>query len=61
MKLKIKFAKTSLPKLLFGLLETSFNSFGNDIAITMDVNNWGTLGIKNKSNNPISITLIPRS
>ncbi len=60
LKLKIRFSKTLLPKLLFGLLETSFNSFGNIQDIKLNVSNWATLGIKNNSNNPIKIIFKPR-
>ncbi len=59
-KLKIIFSKTLLPKLLFGLLETTFNYFGNIQDIKLNVSNWATLGIKNNSNNPIKITFKPK-
>ncbi len=59
-KLKIRFSKTLLPKLLFGLLEKYFNSFGNIQDIKLNVYKLATLGIKNNSNNPIKIIFKPR-
>ncbi|WP_268794815.1 hypothetical protein [Spiroplasma kunkelii] len=38
-----------------------YKYFGNDKNITIDVSNPNVLGIRNKSNNPISITFIPSS
>ncbi|AXF97023.1 hypothetical protein [Spiroplasma phoeniceum] len=35
--------------------------FGNDKDLTIDINNHLVLGIRNKSINPISITVIPKS
>ncbi|WP_253301729.1 hypothetical protein [Spiroplasma endosymbiont of Phyllotreta cruciferae] len=59
-KLKIRFSKTVLASLSARLLTVIWNNLGNDKEITIDVNNWGTLGIRNKSNNPIKIIIKPR-
>ncbi len=56
-KLKIRFSKTVFAKLLF---KDSRGYWGNDNDITMDVNNWGTLGIKNNSDNSVKIIFKPR-
>lgn len=61
MKLKIRFAKVLLPQLFLGINNSSFYHFGNDKEIILDVSNPNVLGIRNKSNNPVSITLIPRN
>ncbi len=54
-KLKIRFSKVVFPKLVI-----VWDYFGNNKEITIDVNNWGTLGIRNKNNNPVKITIKPR-
>ncbi|WP_425378138.1 hypothetical protein [Spiroplasma endosymbiont of Polydrusus pterygomalis] len=54
-KLKIRFTKMLFPKLVI-----VWSYFGNDKDITIDVNNWGTLGIKNNTSNPIKIIFKPR-
>ncbi|UZQ30359.1 MAG: hypothetical protein OHM56_02125 [Spiroplasma phoeniceum] len=56
MKLKIRFSKV-----VFANLSANWTYYlGNDKDITIDVNNWGTLGIRNKSNSPVKITFKPR-
>ncbi|RUO85748.1 hypothetical protein, partial [Spiroplasma endosymbiont of Megaselia nigra] len=53
MKLKIIFSKV-----LFANLSANWTYYlGNDKNITIDVNNPNVLGIRNKSNNPVKITI----
>ena len=60
MKLKIRFTKTLLPYLLFTFKELLTIFFGNDKNITIDVSNPNVLGIRNKNDNPVKITMKPR-
>ncbi|WP_400249446.1 hypothetical protein, partial [Spiroplasma sp. ald] len=58
-KLKIRFSKTINANLkIFSNKVLKYR--GNDKNIRIDVNNWGTLGIRNKSINSIKITIKPR-
>ncbi|KAF0852118.1 hypothetical protein [Spiroplasma poulsonii] len=59
MKLKIRFSKVLLAKLL-GYCLTNNTSWGNDKDITIDVNALGVLNMINNSNNPVKITFTPR-
>ncbi|PQM29830.1 hypothetical protein [Spiroplasma poulsonii] len=59
MKLKIRFSKVLLAKLL-GYCLTNNTSLGNDKDITIDVNALGVLNMINNSNNPVKITFTPR-
>ncbi len=58
-KLKIRFSKILFIQLL-GYCETNNTSWGNDKDITLDVNNQNVLGIKNKSDSSVKITIKPR-
>ncbi|RUO85938.1 hypothetical protein [Spiroplasma endosymbiont of Megaselia nigra] len=58
-KLKIRFSKIIFAKLLWYYMNEDFH-FGNDKYITIDINNPNVLGIKNKSNNSVKITIKPR-
>nr|CAK99102.1 protein p123 n-terminal truncated [Spiroplasma citri] len=55
-KLKIRFKKV----LIANLSAFRTNYFGNDKDITIDVSNPNVLGIRNKSDNPVKITIKPR-
>ncbi len=57
MKLKIRFTKLIYAELILGA--DSYLSFGNDKDIVLDVNNPNVLGIRNKSDNPVKITIKP--
>ncbi|WP_425377730.1 hypothetical protein [Spiroplasma endosymbiont of Polydrusus pterygomalis] len=57
-KLKIRFSKVLIAKLI-GRPNTKIN-FGNDKEIVIDVSNPNVLGIRNKSINPVKITIKPR-
>ncbi len=59
MKLKIRFSKTLLSKLLFTFKEILTLFFGNDKNVVLDVNNPNTLGIRNNSTSPVKITMKP--
>ncbi|QED24177.1 hypothetical protein [Spiroplasma citri] len=63
MKLKIRFTKVIFPDFSFFKFKDKrlYQYFGNDKNISIDIDNSNILGIRNKSNNPVSITLIPRS
>ncbi|WP_253301032.1 hypothetical protein [Spiroplasma endosymbiont of Phyllotreta cruciferae] len=58
MKLKIRFIKLIHAELILGA--DSYLSFGNDKDIILDVDNPNVMGIRNKSNNPVKITIKPR-
>ncbi|WP_419333857.1 hypothetical protein [Spiroplasma endosymbiont of Sarcophaga variegata] len=58
MKLKIRFIKLIHAELILGA--DSYLSFGNDKVIVLDVDNPNVLGIRNKSDNPVKITIKPR-
>lgn len=60
MKLKIRISKSINVNLLLDST-MHWKYFGNNKDIVLDVSNPNVLGIRNKSNNPISITLIPRN
>ncbi|WP_348736063.1 hypothetical protein [Spiroplasma endosymbiont of Ammophila pubescens] len=57
MKLKIRFSKTILAQLELGV---GLMYWGNDKNIILDVSNPNVLGIRNKSDNPVKITIKPR-
>ncbi|WP_253301157.1 hypothetical protein [Spiroplasma endosymbiont of Phyllotreta cruciferae] len=57
-KLKIRFSKILFADLGFEM--ALYISWGNDKDIILDINNPNVLGIINKSNNPIKITIKPR-
>ncbi|MFW4371111.1 MAG: hypothetical protein EHV01_004105 [Spiroplasma sp. hy2] len=54
-KLKIRFSKVIFPQLVI-----VWDYFGNDKDIILDVSNPNVLGIRNKSDNPVKITIKPR-
>ncbi|GAA6238830.1 MAG: hypothetical protein SPLM_09460 [Spiroplasma phoeniceum] len=56
LKLRIRFSKEILAKLLF----TDRGTWGNDKNIKIDVSNPNVLGIRNKNNNPVKITMKSR-
>ncbi|GAA6238807.1 MAG: hypothetical protein SPLM_09220 [Spiroplasma phoeniceum] len=56
MKLKIRFKKV----LLANLSANWTYYLGNDKNITIDVSNPNVLGIRNKSTDPVKITINPR-
>ncbi|MFW4371144.1 MAG: hypothetical protein EHV01_004330 [Spiroplasma sp. hy2] len=58
-KLKIRFSKILFIQ-LSGYCETNHTSWGNDKDITLDVNNPNVLGIRNKSDSSVKITIKPR-
>ncbi|MFU0252459.1 hypothetical protein [Spiroplasma sp. Moj] len=60
LKLKIRFSKVLFAQLgiLFGFSDEGY--VGNDKDITIDLNALGVLGIRNKSTNPVKITIKPR-
>ncbi|WP_425378578.1 hypothetical protein [Spiroplasma endosymbiont of Polydrusus pterygomalis] len=60
MKLKIRFKKVLFVQLSLVISDSYHYLFGNDKDITIDVNNPNVLGIRNKSNNPVKITIKPR-
>ncbi|RUO85980.1 hypothetical protein, partial [Spiroplasma endosymbiont of Megaselia nigra] len=61
LKLKIRFTKSVLSKFILGLGNYKiFNYFGNDEDLIIDINNENVLGIRNKSTNPVKITIKPR-
>ncbi|WP_425378731.1 hypothetical protein [Spiroplasma endosymbiont of Polydrusus pterygomalis] len=63
MKLKIIFSKKIIPFLsgdYINFHQQRIKRFGNDKEIILDVSNPNVLGIRNKSNNPIKITIKPR-
>ncbi len=56
-KLKIRLSKVLIAKLIRSY---GFLFWGNDKDIIIDVSNPSVLGIRNKSNNPVKITIKPR-
>ncbi len=56
-KLKIRLSKVLIAKLIRSY---GFIFWGNDKDIIIDVSNPSVLGIRNKSNNPVKITIKPR-
>ncbi|KAF0850136.1 hypothetical protein [Spiroplasma poulsonii] len=64
LKLKIRFSKVLYLELSLSFLNHSsmkfYKYFGNDKDIKIDVNNPIVLGIRNKNNNPVKITIKPR-
>ncbi|WP_425378772.1 hypothetical protein [Spiroplasma endosymbiont of Polydrusus pterygomalis] len=52
-KLKIRFSKTVFAHFSARLLLDIWRYLGNDKDIIIDVSNWGTLGIRNKNDNPV--------
>ncbi len=55
MKLKIRFKKVLIAKLMF--IEKVY--FGNDKNIILDVSNPNVIGIRNKSDSAVKITFKP--
>ncbi|WFG95415.1 hypothetical protein M1771_04765 [Spiroplasma citri] len=60
MKLKIRFTKTSLVNLSAKILRSTRWFWGNKDYIVLDVSNPNVLGIRNKSDSPVKITIKPR-
>ncbi|WP_348735830.1 hypothetical protein [Spiroplasma endosymbiont of Ammophila pubescens] len=59
LKLKIRISKTILAKLA-GTSKTHWDYWGNNKDITIDVSNPNVLGIINKDDSPVKITIKPR-
>ncbi|APE74810.1 hypothetical protein [Spiroplasma citri] len=59
MKLKIRFTKTSLVNLSAKILRSTRWFWGNKDYIVLDVSNPNVLGIRNKSDSPVKITIKP--
>ncbi len=59
LKLKIRISKTTLAKLA-GISKTHWDYWGNNKNITIDVSNSNVLGIRNKGDSPVKITIKPR-
>ncbi|WP_353487167.1 hypothetical protein, partial [Spiroplasma phoeniceum] len=64
LKLKIRFSKVIRPDFSFYRVNIStlktYKYFGNDKDIILDVSNPNVLGIRNKNDNPVKITIKPR-
>lgn len=59
LKLKIRISKTILAKLA-GTSKTQWDYWGNNKDITIDVSNPNVLGIRNKGDSPVKITIKPK-
>ncbi|ALA97282.1 hypothetical protein SKUN_00366 [Spiroplasma kunkelii CR2-3x] len=59
-KLKIRFSKVLIANLSAKILRRTRWFWGNNDYIVLEINNPNVLGIRNKSNSPVKITIKPR-